>query len=277
MGLSHRLLEWLGKRIEIPTSLCEPLRFNHSNTLLSVYPSKIGGKMGNGCDLVRIRGKGTRVPTLECVPYTIVVCLSPHHWKSTRLSSQDASLPGTEGYTDMAIEQEVQQEEIITAARDLFSRKGFHGTSIPDIAHAAGISTGLIYYIFASKEDILLACCEEVATSHLDLFQQASHLADPLERFDCIVRELYTSLDEGSKQVIIMYRDSSTLPHETRQRILFLIKNLDNRFLELFREGQQAGLNTILATVGASGTSLWRSSPPSCSTMSRMSFPLSRR
>jgi AcrR family transcriptional regulator len=138
--------------------------------------------------------------------------------------------------------RDTRRAEIIAAARDLFSRKGFHGTSIPDIARAAGISTGLIYYIFASKEDILLACCEEVATLHLDLFQQAAHLADPLERFDFIVRELYTSLDDGSKRVIIMYRDSSTLPRETRRRILAMIKNLDNRFLELFQEGQQAGV-----------------------------------
>lgn len=138
--------------------------------------------------------------------------------------------------------RDTRRAEIIAAARNLFSRKGFHGTSIPDIARAAGISTGLIYYVFASKDDILLACCEEVATLHLDLFQQAEHLADPLERFDFIVRELYRSLDEESKRVIIMYRDSSTLPRETRQRILAMIKNLDNRFLELFREGQQAGV-----------------------------------
>src|SRR5579859_6680067 len=91
----------------------------------------------------------------------------------------------------------IRREEITTAARDLFSRKGFHGTSIPDIAHAAGISTGLIYYIFPSKEDILLACSEEVAALHLDLFHQASHIADPLVRFDFIVRALYVSLDRG--------------------------------------------------------------------------------
>ncbi|HZS79047.1 MAG TPA: TetR/AcrR family transcriptional regulator [Ktedonobacteraceae bacterium] len=138
--------------------------------------------------------------------------------------------------------RDIRREEIITAARDLFSRKGFHGTSMPDIAQAAGISTGLIYYIFPSKEDILLACCEEVATLHLDLFSQATHIASPLERFDYIVRELYTSLDRGSKRLIIMYRDSSTLPRETRQRILAMIKNLDNRFLELIEEGQRMGV-----------------------------------
>jgi AcrR family transcriptional regulator len=138
--------------------------------------------------------------------------------------------------------RDIRREEIIAAARDLFSRKGFHGTSMPDIAQAAGISTGLIYYIFPSKEDILLACCEEVAALHFDLFSQANHIADPLERFDDIVRELYTSLDRGSKRLIIMYRDSSTLPRETRQRILSMIKNLDNRFLELIEEGQRLGI-----------------------------------
>jgi AcrR family transcriptional regulator len=138
--------------------------------------------------------------------------------------------------------RDIRREEIIAAARDLFSRKGFHGTSMPDIAQAAGISTGLIYYIFPSKEDILLACCEEVAALHFDLFSQANHIADPLERFDYIVRELYTSLDRGSKRLIIMYRDSSTLPRETRQRILSMIKNLDNRFLELIEEGQRMGV-----------------------------------
>lgn len=138
--------------------------------------------------------------------------------------------------------RDMRREAIITAARELFSRKGFHGTSMPDIAHAAGISTGLIYYIFPSKEDILLACCEEVAVLHLDLFSQASHLSNPLERFDYIVRELYTSLDKGSRRLIIMYRDSSTLPRETRQRILSMIKNLDYRFLELIEEGQRMGV-----------------------------------
>ncbi len=138
--------------------------------------------------------------------------------------------------------REIRREEITRAARDLFSRKGFHGTSVPDIARAAGISTGLIYYIFPSKEDILLACCQEVATLHLDLFAQTVDIANPLERFDFIVRELYKDLDASSKRILIMYRDSSTLPREARQGILSMIKNLDKHFLELFEEGQRVGV-----------------------------------
>jgi TetR/AcrR family transcriptional regulator, cholesterol catabolism regulator len=138
--------------------------------------------------------------------------------------------------------REIRREEITRAARDLFSRKGFHGTSVPDIARAAGISTGLIYYIFPSKDDILLACCEEVATLHLDFFKQTVEIANPLERFDFIVRELYKDLDNSSKRILIMYRDSSILPREVRQNILAMIKNLDKHFLALFEEGQRAGV-----------------------------------
>jgi TetR/AcrR family transcriptional regulator, cholesterol catabolism regulator len=137
--------------------------------------------------------------------------------------------------------REVRREEIITAARDLFSQKGFHGTSVPDIARAAGISTGLIYYIFSSKDDILLACCEYVAALHLSFFNQTSTIDNPLERFDFIVRELYRDLDQYSKHLMIMYRDSSTLPRDVRNRILSLIKNLDQHFLALFEEGQRLG------------------------------------
>jgi AcrR family transcriptional regulator len=137
--------------------------------------------------------------------------------------------------------REVRREEIITAARDLFSHKGFHGTSVPDIARAAGISTGLIYHIFSNKDDILLACCEEVAALHLDFFNQTVTIAHPLERFDFIVRELYKDLDQNSKHILIMYRDSSTLPRDVRQRILSMIKNLDKHFLALFEEGQHMG------------------------------------
>ncbi len=138
--------------------------------------------------------------------------------------------------------RDMRRGEIITAAGDLFSRKGYHGTTMPDIAHAAGISTGLIYYIFPSKEDILLACCENTATLHLTIFERASTLTNPLKRFDAIVRELYTMLDRESKMLIIVYKDIATLQLETRQRILSMIKNLDNQFIALFQEGQQTGI-----------------------------------
>jgi AcrR family transcriptional regulator len=49
------------------------------------------------------------------------------------------------------------RDEIITAAHQLFLERGYHGTSMRQIAHCAGVALGGIYNHFNSKEDIFLA------------------------------------------------------------------------------------------------------------------------
>jgi TetR/AcrR family transcriptional regulator, acrAB operon repressor len=51
--------------------------------------------------------------------------------------------------------------QIQAAARKLFSRYGYHGTSIRDIADAARASTGNVYHHFPDKESIFIALIEE--------------------------------------------------------------------------------------------------------------------
>lgn len=53
--------------------------------------------------------------------------------------------------------RDAKRAEIVAAARHCFSRNGFHQTSMPDIATAAGVSAGAPYRYFASKEEIILA------------------------------------------------------------------------------------------------------------------------
>lgn len=47
--------------------------------------------------------------------------------------------------------------QILLAARQAFSDKGYDAATVDDIAHAAGVSKGLIYNYFQGKEDILTA------------------------------------------------------------------------------------------------------------------------
>ncbi len=50
-----------------------------------------------------------------------------------------------------------KQQLIMQAALELFAKKGFHATSVEEIARRAGVSKGLIYNYFKSKKDILIA------------------------------------------------------------------------------------------------------------------------
>ena len=51
--------------------------------------------------------------------------------------------------------------QILAAALKLFSRFGYHGTSVRDIARAARASTGNVYHQFPDKEAIFIALIEE--------------------------------------------------------------------------------------------------------------------
>jgi AcrR family transcriptional regulator len=49
------------------------------------------------------------------------------------------------------------RETIARAAHELFAERGYHETTLPDIAEAADVSTRTIFAYFPSKEDILFS------------------------------------------------------------------------------------------------------------------------
>lgn len=58
----------------------------------------------------------------------------------------------------MAAKQETSaRDRILDAARHLFGERGFHQTSMAELANSAQVSVGLIYRLFKGKEDIIEA------------------------------------------------------------------------------------------------------------------------
>lgn len=54
-----------------------------------------------------------------------------------------------------------RRQQILRAAMVCFAKSGFHQTSMHDISEEAGVSVGLIYRYFASKEAVIGALAEE--------------------------------------------------------------------------------------------------------------------
>ncbi len=54
-----------------------------------------------------------------------------------------------------------KRQQIIDAAIDLFTQKGIDRTSLTDIAKAAGMSKGNLYYYYSSKNDLIFDIAEE--------------------------------------------------------------------------------------------------------------------
>lgn len=60
-----------------------------------------------------------------------------------------------------------RKENVLEAAVALFSRKGYHGTTVRDIALESGMLSGSLYAHFAGKEDMLFAIVERAAMDFL--------------------------------------------------------------------------------------------------------------
>ncbi len=60
-----------------------------------------------------------------------------------------------------AAESQDRRKQILRAAIDVFSERGFHRTRVSDIAKRAGVAYGLIYHYFDSKDDVLNSVFQE--------------------------------------------------------------------------------------------------------------------
>src|SRR3954462_13472310 len=77
-----------------------------------------------------------------------------------------------------------RRNQILGAAFSCFAKRGFHQTSMHDISAEAGISVGLIYRYFESKEAGISAmadCGKKVLQDLLARARQAPTLAEALE------------------------------------------------------------------------------------------------
>ena len=68
-------------------------------------------------------------------------------------------MPKTENQNKKILD--IRREEILEAALEEFSRQGYSGTKISDIVRRAGISQGLIYHYYKSKDELYLAVIEK--------------------------------------------------------------------------------------------------------------------
>lgn len=65
-------------------------------------------------------------------------------------------------------EPEVRKSELLDAAQKLFLEKGYAKTTVTDILNVHGLSKGVFYYYFKSKEEIMDAIIQRMVDSMVD-------------------------------------------------------------------------------------------------------------
>ncbi|MGB0369460.1 MAG: TetR/AcrR family transcriptional regulator, partial [Flavobacteriales bacterium] len=92
--------------------------------------------------------------------------------------------------------REERKHQILDAALHVFAEDSYHGASISAVARRAGISKGLIYNYFKSKEEILISLVVDVFDEVME--QLDLNLDKPLDR-DGFIQVIEKSVDEVVK------------------------------------------------------------------------------
>ena len=76
---------------------------------------------------------------------------------------------------------EQRRDSILDAALEVFAGRGFHGSSIDEIAQAAGVSKALIYEHFPSKRDLHVSLLERHTQEIFERLAESAATSDPGE------------------------------------------------------------------------------------------------
>jgi AcrR family transcriptional regulator len=138
-----------------------------------------------------------------------------------------------------------KQTHIITTAERLFSAKGYHGTSVRDIAEEAGVNLAMISYYFGSKDKLMQALFEERTrdiTSKIEKLLRDDSLS-PFEKLDNIVDDYVERITYKQQFYKIMLHEQliekngvvAGLLNELKKRNISIVK-------KLIEEGQEKGV-----------------------------------
>jgi len=95
---------------------------------------------------------------------------------------------------------------IISAALELFAKKGFSATTTDEIAKKAKVSKGLIFSHFPTKDDILLTLIDEGVDQLLPKLNESDDRRTPKEKLICLINAWFELLEKNPLLVLLSLR-----------------------------------------------------------------------
>lgn len=136
-------------------------------------------------------------------------------------------------------------EKIKNAGIKLFASKGFADTSVQDIANLAGISTGLLYRHYKSKESLFYALVTQAGTALDEIKRVFQCDESPSILLNQVTQNILEEIknDDNFSQYFVLIEQSFKLKDKMPQIQMLIEKNivLINQTASLIDRGQKLG------------------------------------
>jgi AcrR family transcriptional regulator len=133
-------------------------------------------------------------------------------------------------------------EEVLQSAANIFFAKGFHATSIEDVARDVGMLKGSLYYYIKSKDDLLFQLLlAGIEDGDAYIAKQIDPESDPVEQLERAVRAQIDYIIEHRVPFGLFLHEFDSLSGKRQHKLISVMSRYNNRFVELVKRGQAQG------------------------------------
>jgi AcrR family transcriptional regulator len=157
--------------------------------------------------------------------------------------------------------RKIKREAVLREAAHAFGRRGYHNTSLDDVAKALKIAKGTLYNYVRDKQEILYECHKEALEIGDAAMKASERGSDGAERlriaFEYYIEQVVTNL--GACAALI---DVDALRPEDREKAVTRRKGFEQRLTTMVEEGIADGslrgeLDPLLVVVSTMGAINW--------------------
>ena len=125
-----------------------------------------------------------------------------------------------------------QRERVLKAATDIFSRRGYRGTSMLDIAKEVGLGKPTLYHYFRSKEEILVRLYEDVLDESLQAARTiVADAATPWEALERLITHRVAYTCQHQELLTVFFEEEAELPPPLAESVLARRREYEGLFV----------------------------------------------
>lgn len=139
-----------------------------------------------------------------------------------------------------------RREQILQAALSVFAQKGWAAAKIGDVAKEAGLSHGLVYHYFASKDEIFAELVQQALKMSTEIFLQGAEMqGTPWERLTAMTETVIPNAYRGTSPYYFLIMIQAFTSEAVPPKVKELVKELSPRYVEslipVLIKGQETG------------------------------------
>ncbi len=134
-----------------------------------------------------------------------------------------------------------RRAELVATATRLFAERGYHGTSMADLADALGVQKGSLYSLTDSKQALLVVVTRDGAAAFHAALDRVPEEAEPLERVRLALRGHLEVVAAQLDAATVFTREWRFLEEPERTAFRAERRRYEERWHDLVREAGERG------------------------------------